>query len=316
MGEILVGDVFDINSGGSVTVLEVNGWDKIKIEHNDEHKYTIIVNVVNLRKGSLRNPKHYLTYDGKWINRYDLCVDMILENNRGDKFTIVKMNLPNYATIEFNDKTKYTYIVSLERILLGAVVNPYSRNVYGKGYIGVGVHAAVYTNGRQSTTYTKWSAMLKRCYSDVSRHEYRGYIDCEVCDEWLNYQVFAQWCHDTGYLLLGYHLDKDLLVRGNKMYSPETCCMLPGEINSVLIESRPPTIKSEPRGITKRQNGQYYVRTTENSTSTPRGTYDTLQEAMDVYRKITEVKIKTLALKYRYKISKQAYTALLNWQIK
>ena len=34
-----------------------------------------------------------------------------------------------------------------------------------------------------------------------------------------------------------YHLDKDILVKGNKVYSPETCCFVPQEINSLLVTS-------------------------------------------------------------------------------
>lgn len=78
--------------------------------------------------------------------------------------------------------------------------------------------------------------MLTRCYNHKSLKKNPSYIGCSVCDEWLTYSNFKRWYEDpiNGYRE-GYHLDKDILVKGNKVYSPETCCFVPHSINCLLL---------------------------------------------------------------------------------
>ena len=79
--------------------------------------------------------------------------------------------------------------------------------------------------------YRYWFDMINRCYSGV----HRTYSDASVCDDWLIFSSFKNWMIDKDYS--GKHLDKDLLVYGNKVYSPETCLFIPAHIN-YLFKSR------------------------------------------------------------------------------
>lgn len=83
--------------------------------------------------------------------------------------------------------------------------------------------------------YRSWCDMLKRCYSEKYHQAHPTYKDCKVHDEWLSLTAFKQW-HDEQYVD-GYVLDKDLLVSGNKTYSPETCVFLPKLINLFMVEN-------------------------------------------------------------------------------
>lgn len=83
-----------------------------------------------------------------------------------------------------------------------------------------------------TTLYRYWMSMLKRCYDQNHLKQYSTYSDCEVCEEWLKISNFKKW-FDKNYVQ-GWQIDKDILVKGNRVYSPETCCFVPQEINNVF----------------------------------------------------------------------------------
>ncbi len=123
----------------------------------------------------------------------------------------------------------------------------------GKKFIyGVGINNADYAikkyeelpriNGKQNQKviwrcpfYTKWMSMLKRCYSENYKDKRPTYKDCSVCTEWLTFSNFKSWMEQQDWE--GKELDKDLLVYKNKVYSPETCCFIPREVNLFLTKS-------------------------------------------------------------------------------
>lgn len=98
------------------------------------------------------------------------------------------------------------------------------RSAFNFGYIGVGPHKTKCQSG-PTLAYSKWKSMIERCYSGLPR--FSNYGDCSVCDEWRNFQVFAEWLYDN-YPKdnLIYDLDKDLLISGNRIYSPNACTFL------------------------------------------------------------------------------------------
>lgn len=82
--------------------------------------------------------------------------------------------------------------------------------------------------------YTKWQGMLNRAYGASSS---RWYNDVTVSESFKHYHIFKQW-YLTQYLEEGWELDKDLLLKGNKVYCASRCCFLPKEINSALAINR------------------------------------------------------------------------------
>ena len=99
---------------------------------------------------------------------------------------------------------------------------------------GVGFNDIAYASNK-CLYYTKWHGMIRRCYSKESEIKNPTYKDCYVCDEWLTFSNFKSWMEQQDYE--GKHLDKDLLVCNNKVYSPETCVFVPREINQFLTKS-------------------------------------------------------------------------------
>lgn len=80
--------------------------------------------------------------------------------------------------------------------------------------------------------------MLNRCCSGKLHKRESTYINCKVCDEWLNFQNFSEWFKNNYYEVEGQRmeLDKDILNKGNKIYSPNTCIFVPHNINNLFTK--------------------------------------------------------------------------------
>ena len=108
-----------------------------------------------------------------------------------------------------------------------------------KPVFGVGVNDALYMvcptiNGKKIMCcyYRKWVSMLERCYDSKLHLKRPTYIGCSVCSEWLIFTNFKRWMINQDWI--GKDLDKDIKVKGNKIYSPDTCLFVLREINSLL----------------------------------------------------------------------------------
>jgi len=96
---------------------------------------------------------------------------------------------------------------------------------------GIGVNDVPDAIG--SKLYTVWSSMLRRCYSEIYQKNKPSYKEFSVCEQWLKLSGFREWFIDN--YLEGFELDKDILIPTARIYSPETCCFVPREVNSLLI---------------------------------------------------------------------------------
>lgn len=150
--------------------------------------------------------------------------------------TVLKYNNATDILIQFN-KTGFEKKTTASYIRSGVVRDLLYPAVVGVGYFGVGEHRAK-IEGRMTKAYDTWYQMFQRCYAPRSKTVAPSYYNiCSVCDEWHNFQVFAEWFYKDTYRKEDWHLDKDLLVKGNKVYSPSTCCFVPSDINAAFIKS-------------------------------------------------------------------------------
>ena len=143
-------------------------------------------------------------------------------------FKIIEYINCNNCTIQFEDG----YILHnqiYKYIKIGYVFNPYFKTYYGIGFLGEGK----YNTRKDVKGYTTWVNMFRRCYDIKVQERQPTYKDAIVCEEWYNFQNFAEWFENN--YVEGWHLDKDILVKGNKIYSPETCCFVPRDINNLFL---------------------------------------------------------------------------------
>jgi hypothetical protein len=118
---------------------------------------------------------------------------------------------------------------------------------------GVGVNDADYKirrnvgGGRQICNYyTRWVCMLKRCYSKKYQLNKPSYIGCYVCEEWLTFSNFKRWMESQDWQ--GKDLDKDILLPGNKLYSPGNCVFVDASTNTFVI-NRESSMPELPVGV-------------------------------------------------------------------
>lgn len=162
-------------------------------------------------------------------------------------------------------------------------------------------------------SYRVWKEMLGRCYSEKRKLKNPTYRGCSVCDEWLVYSNFKQW-FDENYIE-GYELDKDILVKGNKIYSPYKCRFIPHEINSLLINCK--RKRGEyPIGVCRIED-KFYASIRMHGKCVRLGVFDSPDLAFEAYKTAKEVYIKEVATAYytRGEISQDIYRALINWTI-
>lgn len=188
------------------------------------------------------------------------------------------------------------------------------RFTFGVGYNSKGAFKA-WENGKYSKGYQTWRGMLERCYDKKSLIKFPTYADCGVCDEWLDYQNFAEWFYNHEYSDMGYQLDKDLLIPNNKLYSPNTCCFVPQELNK-LLNCCAKRRGSLPQGVSwSSRDNVYYANTRMNGRTKYLGIFDCPQEAYEVYKEHKEAYVKEKALEWQDRIADNVFQALVNWKL-
>jgi hypothetical protein len=243
----------------------------------------------------------------------------------GDKFTtnegyeieVIEYDVYKRVKIRFNTEFPSEKYVAVKEILKGNIKNPYHVTVRGVGFWGVGPYTSkVQGNPYKSTKeYVHWSSMLTRCYTETYQERFPTYIGCSVDRQWHNYQEFAEWCNWQIGFNEGYVLDKDILIKGNKVYSPETCVLVPPELNSLVVTQVKPG-KDVPAGISFQTSSQkYIVSCAIDGKNKNLGRYKCPEEAFAVYKGFKENLIRERAEKYKDKMDIRAYHALTNYVI-
>ena len=252
----------------------------------------------------------------KYLNdvSYKNCVGKVCKSTSSGDFKIVKYNDSYNVEIQFL-KTGYETSATLGNIRNGKVKDPCVPSVYGVGVLGDKYPITI--DGVLIKEYKLWTSMLVRCYSDGFKKKQPTYEGCKVSDNFKSYGYFYEWCHkQIGFGNEGWQLDKDLLVKGNKVYNEFTCVFLPNEINSLL------TRREALRG--KHLIGVYWCNTKKafvaqvNKNKGKRenlGSFNTEIEAFNAYKVAKESFVKEQANKFKSQIDERAYNALMNYQV-
>lgn len=231
-------------------------------------------------------------------------------NNNGEKMKIIEYINNRNITIQFEDG----HVVTAEycNFKKGSIKNPYTKAIFHIGFFGEGKYKSK-INGKRTRSYHIWKGMLERCYNDKCHIKNPTYKGCTVCNEWHNYQNFAKW-YDENYYEIDNEImaiDKDILHKGNKIYSPKNCIFVPQNINTLFIkcDSRRGNL---PLGVCwNKASNKYQVYCNDGSKKNIYlGLFNTILEAFNTYKKYKEQLIKEIADTYKDKIPKKLYDAM------
>ena len=204
----------------------------------------------------------------------------------------------------------------------GNIKCDYEPRNYGVGYIGEGKYK-IKENGKLTKCYQTWHSMLERCYDEKYHEKEPTYINCEVCKEWHNLQTFGNWFYENYYEIEDERiaLDKDILNKGNKVYSPDTCIFVPHNINSLFTKSDKAR-GDYPIGVHyNKQNKKFIARCSiydykENKKIRKYlGLYDTPEKAFEVYKQFKEKYIKEVADYYKNLIPTKLYDVMYKYEV-
>ena len=242
------------------------------------------------------------------------CVGKVCKSKSSGDFKILKYNDTANVEIRFL-KTGYEMVTQLGNIKSGKVKDPYAPSVCGVGVSGTKYPITV--NGRNTKEYDLWHNMLQRCYNGAFKKKRPTYECCEVSDKFKRYEYFYEWCQkQIGFDNQGWQLDKDLLVKGNKVYSEDSCVFLPQEINSLLVKSNASRGEHLIGVCWDKAKKAFKAQVRKNrGKSEHLGLFKTELEAFNVYKTAKESYLKEQANEWKSQIDDRAYNALMNYQV-
>ena len=242
-------------------------------------------------------------------------------NNQGYKMTIIEYNGYDHIVVEFAEPYHWITESKYSCFINGGIKNHYAPTASGIGITGK-KYPTCDENGNHTREYTVWSNILKRCCIPSVQKRNPSYIGVTVADEWKYFENFYEWLHgqenyEAVSQLENYALDKDILCKGNRIYAPDKCTLVPTRVNNLLL--KPTRTKGVlPAGVIYYpRNKKYGVGCGGRQRRVFLGLYKTIEEAFEVYKQYKETEIQCTATEEFNKgtITRQCYEALMAYRV-
>lgn len=289
-------------------VVDYNNVNDVIIEFDNKTK--VKCKWRQFEKGTLTNPSVFRNRLGE--EKY---------NNKNCLMKIIEYNNTSDIVVEFQDEHKAKVHAAYREFSDGSIKNPYYPSVFGVGITG-NKYKTRNTDGVQIKEYNSWKTMLVRCFDEEYKTKHPTYKDVTCCEEWILFENFYEWLHsqknfDRWLNNNGWHLDKDILIKGNKVYSPENCCLVPQNVNNLFLKND--AIRGNcPIGVSSSENG-YGAHCNNPFTNECEflGYHDTEQNAFLSYKKQKESIIKKVAqIEFdNCNITEECYHAMMNYEV-
>lgn len=239
-------------------------------------------------------------------------------NHQGCVMKIIEYRNNRDVTVQFDDNPEQIVHTRYDTFKDGRTKNPFIPTLFGVGIVGVGHEC------NKEKEYITWHSMLYRCYPGNSKGKFPTYENCTVCDEFLHYPNFYNWIkgqenYEAWNNNSRFNLDKDIIRKGNKIYSPETCLLVPSRINCLILNNK--NRRGEHLiGVSIDRSTEKYVALCNDiylKKQVYLGEYNTEHEAFLAYKEYKEGLIKRAA-EEEYKkgmISTRCKEALMNYVV-
>jgi hypothetical protein len=267
------------------------------------------------KKGQVSN-KNFKIPQPKGIGLIDRTGE-VEYNNRGSRMEIIEYINAQNVIIRFDNG--YIIKCAYGDFKKGKPKSPYDITVCGVGYIGEGKYKTS-IGDKHTLEYGVWKSIIQRCYNENKQNNgSQSYIGCSVDKEWLNFQTFAKWFNEN-YYKVGIErmtVDKDILHKNNKIYSPKNCMIVPNNINCLFIREKSRR-GDYPIGVSL-SNNRLRARMKKlidgKCTEIHLGYFDTPEQAFEKYKIEKEKHIKEVANDYKDQIPERLYIAMINYKV-
>ena len=258
-------------------------------------------------------------------------------NNQGIKMKIIDYKNCDHIQVLLYDKNNTVVNATYNNFKKGTIKSKYAPTIFWVGYTGEKYpisYRDVNRNKSYSTIeYDTWYQMLRRCYEEKTKNKCPTYKECLASENFHNFEFFYEWItSQENYekweeaIKSGnkekWSLDKDILYRGNKIYSEKTCCLVPQRINVLVINQAGKPSSYNSSGFTgvsieSAENKCYRAECMCDGKSVFLGRYNTLEEAVAVYKNHKKKVITSIAKEEFDKgnITEKCYNSLLNWEV-
>lgn len=244
-------------------------------------------------------------------------------DKNGTPMKIVKYENCLNIIVEFQDEYCGLVKTTYRNYINKSISNPYSKSIMNIGMIGMKYQPT--ECGENTKEYNTWYNMMIRCYDVKYKQENPAYKDVTCCKEWLLYENFYEWLHkqenfNIWFSLNKSSLDKDILIKGNKIYSPETCCLVPCNVNTLFAIHDRSNQNNLPIGVYYDESKNRYISACSNPFIKKQirlGVYDNKEDAFYDYKIYKENIIKKVAnIEFnKHTITKECYEAMMNYNI-
>lgn len=236
-------------------------------------------------------------------------IEDIFISNKYGQYTVIDITSGSHAKVKFLN-TGYEIIAQKSHI----------KNLNVKDHLAPIVFGVGFTSGlnTRNKIYNTWMHMLERSYCPKYKSKKPTYLECTSSENFKSFLFFKEWSEQQyGFNLKNWELDKDILIPGNKLYSENTCCFVPREINSLFLNDSTRNTPY-PLGVSfAKDRGKYEAYLQKQGQKRPQrlGSFRTVQEAALKYKTEKEKYIKEVAEFWKEKIDPKVYTALINRKI-
>ena len=236
----------------------------------------------------------------------------IFDTNNCGKLVVLEYKGHLDVIVKFID-TGYETTARANNLRKGNVKDRSLPSVYGVGIIGNGIAKVC---GVETKDYKLWKSMLGRCYDEKYSNKYPTYKDCTASDNFKYLPYFEEWCSkQTGFDQECWQLDKDILIKGNKIYSENTCCFVPSEVNRLFIK-RDAARGDLPIGVNYyKRDRKYVAKMSRFKEDIHLGYFYTPDEAFNAYKEAKEDYVKEVAEKWKDQIDPRVYEALMKYRV-
>lgn len=243
--------------------------------------------------------RYYLGYEGY--------------SKKGSPFSIIEWDKGSKDCKIIFKNTGYIKNTSKHTLLYKGVEDP-TIQLQGRGIFDT------YPEHNKSDACILWRSIFNRCYGNYSLKKRPSYKGCSVSEEWRLFSKFKEW-YENNYVE-GWHLDKDLRVKGNKVYGEDFCIFVPQVLNSLTVNST--AIRGDlPVGVTACDSltnpFKADIKFTEDGVTKRKylGNFPTKEEAFYTYRsaKLKVIRDKSLDLFNKGEITEDLFNIMLNYDI-